>query len=166
MIQRAQLKEWGGTPIVRGGMKAGSAKEAASYYKAVEDQLVEMLKSGKLVSIFPEGTRSETGVMGPFKVMTARLAIRAGVPIIPSGIHGAFGFTTPENFLTGEALKRLILYNIGQPILPKDFPEGDEKKASKELTAELERIVYALTLHPERRHTGRGPVKRTKARQL
>ncbi len=40
------------------------------------------------VMIFPEGTRSTTGDLLPFKDGAFRLAIEAGVPILPLAVHG------------------------------------------------------------------------------
>ncbi|MBX7057090.1 MAG: 1-acyl-sn-glycerol-3-phosphate acyltransferase [Leptospirales bacterium] len=157
---RAQLKEWGGHPIIR-NFRGDGARAAVEYYQELEEFMVNLLKEGMMLSIFPEGTRTETGVMGPFKAMTAKLAIRAGVPIIPSGISGSWKFTSLESVLSGRLFKQTIRYHIGQPILPSEFPQGDEKRAAKELTAYLEKQVYALTQHPERRDH-----PRTKARVL
>ena len=41
------------------------------------------------VMIFPEGTRSTSGDLLPFKDGVFRLAIEAGVPILPLAVHGA-----------------------------------------------------------------------------
>jgi 1-acyl-sn-glycerol-3-phosphate acyltransferase len=40
------------------------------------------------VMIFPEGTRSSTAELLPFKDGAFRLAIDAGVPILPLAVHG------------------------------------------------------------------------------
>lgn len=155
---KAQLMEWGGQPIIR-NYRGDSARDAVQYYKDLEDFMVRVLKEGNILSIYPEGTRTETGVMGPFKAMAAKLAIRAGVPIIPSGISGSFKFLTLESLFSGRIFNTAIQYNIGRPIQPSEFPEGDEKKACKELTAILEKQVYALTQHPERRSRARGKAR-------
>lgn len=168
LYHRTQLETWGGHPIRR-AFKGDSAKDAVAYYQEIEDQMLELLRQGHLLSVFPEGTRSETGVMAPFKPMTARLALRGGVPIIPSGIRGAHGFSDVRTFLSGEAFQRGIYYNIGTPIYPADFPgpdEAGEKAAARALTQELQKQVYALSLHPERRTGGREVPRKTRARQL
>ncbi|MBU3158289.1 1-acyl-sn-glycerol-3-phosphate acyltransferase [Clostridium frigoris] len=46
-------------------------------------QGVEYLKNGYSMLIFPEGTRSRSNTMGEFKKGSMRLAIKAGVPIVP-----------------------------------------------------------------------------------
>ncbi len=51
---------------------------------------VEALKSGTSVAIAPEGTRSGTAELGPFKKGAFHLAMQAGVPIIPIVIKNAY----------------------------------------------------------------------------
>jgi 1-acyl-sn-glycerol-3-phosphate acyltransferase len=48
----------------------------------------EILKGKVSVMIFPEGTRSMTSEMLPFRDGAFRLAIEAGVPILPLALHG------------------------------------------------------------------------------
>ncbi|MGH7497231.1 MAG: lysophospholipid acyltransferase family protein [Gemmatimonadales bacterium] len=48
----------------------------------------EVLKNRVSVMIFPEGTRSTTSDLLPFKDGAFRLAIDAGVPILPLALHG------------------------------------------------------------------------------
>ncbi len=49
---------------------------------------VEVLKAGELLLIFPEGTRSEDGEIGPGELGCALVAGRAGVPIVPCAVVG------------------------------------------------------------------------------
>lgn len=46
-------------------------------------QGVENLKNGVSMVIFPEGTRSKGGVVGDFKPGSLKMAVKAGVPIVP-----------------------------------------------------------------------------------
>ena len=52
--------------------------------------LGEVLKRGGRVIIFPEGTRTTTGALGPFKKMFAILSRELNVPIVPVAISGAY----------------------------------------------------------------------------
>lgn len=151
---REQIKRWGGIPVVR-GFQGNSAKDAVKYYEKLEHQMVDIIQSGEILSIFPEGTRTTSGVMASFKAMAAKLAIRAQVPIIPSGISGAWNMSEPEAFLSGQAFSTKIIYNVGNPIPPEQFPDGNEKKAAKLLTEELEKRVYYLATSPEKRKKSR-----------
>jgi 1-acyl-sn-glycerol-3-phosphate acyltransferase len=147
-----QLRHLGGLPVIRDYNGVEHDKKAAmDYYTKLEDQMVDILKSGEMLSIYPEGTRTETGMMGPFKAMAAKVAIRAGVPVIPSGISGAWKMSSPKAFLSGKAFRAKINYNIGMPIQPSEFPQGPDKKAAKELTEIMEKQVYFLKDNPERR---------------
>lgn len=83
-IMRIPLMGWdmwlsGDVPVMRG--TARSAIEAMR-------RCQEVLKRKVSVIIFPEGTRSPTGDMLPFKDGAFRLAIDAGVPILPLAVSG------------------------------------------------------------------------------
>lgn len=51
---------------------------------------VEYLKRGVSVFAFPEGTRARDGRLAPFKGGVFAMAIKAGVPIVPISICGAY----------------------------------------------------------------------------
>ena len=73
------LRMSGDIPIKRGDAESGgeALKRARTY-----------LDRGMSVMIFPEGTRSAKGTMLPFKSGAFRLAIDAGVPVLPIAVHG------------------------------------------------------------------------------
>jgi len=70
----------GFTPVDRSNPKAARASLEAA---------VQAMKSGRSFVIAPEGTRSRTGQLGPFKSGGFRLAARAGVPVVPITVTGA-----------------------------------------------------------------------------
>lgn len=51
---------------------------------------IERLRAGRILLLFPEGTRTATGALGPFRSGVETIARRAGVPVIPAAIDGAF----------------------------------------------------------------------------
>jgi 1-acyl-sn-glycerol-3-phosphate acyltransferase len=73
------LRMSGDIPIRRGDAESGG--EALSRARAY-------LARGMSVMIFPEGTRSKSGKMLPFKSGAFRLALDAGVPVLPVAVHG------------------------------------------------------------------------------
>jgi 1-acyl-sn-glycerol-3-phosphate acyltransferase len=73
------LRMSGDIPVRRGDAESGG--EALGRAKAY-------LARGMSVMIFPEGTRSATGSLLPFKSGAFRLAIEAGVPVLPIAVNG------------------------------------------------------------------------------
>ncbi len=81
-------------------------------------KLAVVLKKGKNIMIFPEGTRSKDGTLGDFKKLFAILSKELNVPVVPVTINGAHqalpvGSMLPKPF-------RQISVTFQQPI----FPEG------------------------------------------
>ena len=71
---------------------AGVIPVATDYPRAVGESVraaVEVVRSGRLVGIFPEGTRSPDGRLYPGKTGVARIALESGAPVIPVGIIGS-----------------------------------------------------------------------------
>ena len=52
-------------------------------------QTIEKVKEGNSIIIFPEGTRSEDGTIGPFKKGSNLIAIRSNSPMVPVTIIGS-----------------------------------------------------------------------------
>lgn len=55
---------------------------------AALEQAERYLRAGMPVMFFPEGTRSKTNELRPFKLGAFRAAIRTGSPILPIAVHG------------------------------------------------------------------------------
>ncbi|TNJ36331.1 lysophospholipid acyltransferase family protein [Prosthecochloris vibrioformis] len=90
-------------------IKRGQNKEALkSLFKAAE-----VLKNGRSVHIFPEGTRSETGSLLPFKRGAFMVAQKCDRPILPVTIIGS-SFITPKKSLRIQ--KGTVKLIIGTPI--------------------------------------------------
>jgi 1-acyl-sn-glycerol-3-phosphate acyltransferase len=70
----------GYVPVLRGDRESGSIALG---------RLRRYLARGLPVGLFAEGTRSRDGSLRPFKAGPFKLAIEAGVPIVPVAIHGA-----------------------------------------------------------------------------
>ncbi len=85
---------------------------------------VRAVQDGRLVGIFPEGTRSRDGLQHRAKTGVARIAIQAGVPVIPAGIVGtdlAFprGSKLPHPHATSITFGKPIRFDIA-PEAAKD----------------------------------------------
>lgn len=77
--------------------RGDNARSVASLKRAAEK-----IRGGANVIIFPEGTRSPTGVLGPFKSGGFHLALQAGVPVLPATVSGSH-FITPKGSLRVES---------------------------------------------------------------
>ena len=58
--------------------------------KDVLRALANVLEVGGVVSVFPEGTRSPDGAVGPFRSGVEFLVRRTGATVLPVGIEGSF----------------------------------------------------------------------------
>src|SRR6185295_18625583 len=56
---------------------------------SAQREAIELLKKGRALVMFPEGGRTRTGKLMPFKMGAFRLALAHGVPIVPVSIRGA-----------------------------------------------------------------------------
>ncbi len=52
--------------------------------------ILETLDRGEAVIVFPEGTRTKDGEIGRLKAGIGLLAKRAGAPVVPAAVDGAF----------------------------------------------------------------------------
>ena len=80
-LQAAFFRSAGQIPIDRSG---GAASEAALRTG------LRVLASGNLLSLYPEGTRSPDGRLYRGKTGVARMALEAGVPVVPVGLVGLY----------------------------------------------------------------------------
>ncbi len=105
-----------GHSMRRGGYIPLDRSDGRRAMKSIE-AAAAIIKSGRSVVIFPEGTRTRDGHLLPFKRGGFLLAAKAAVPIVPLTINGS-GRVNP--------CKRLELYpgkiriSFGEPILPAE----------------------------------------------
>ncbi len=80
-------------------------------------QALQCLKTGMPVMAFPEGTRSRTGQLGPFKRGPFQLAVKAAVPVIPVVVCGTRDIIAPHSwtFLPAKRMNIRVLPAIHAP---------------------------------------------------
>lgn len=117
------LPRIGAFPVRRGTADRGAIRLA-----------LEVLRSGGLVALFPEGARRQRGSLAPAYSGAALLAIRSGAPVIPVGIEGRF------------RLFHRIHVRIGEPIQPEHWDVQMPLRSS-----ELQRITNEVIMPEIRR---------------
>lgn len=134
-------EELGRIPLVGPAMKRAGhvminrqvkAKAMESYAQAGEK-----IKRGFSPIVFPEGTRSRTGEMLPFKTTPFVLAIAAQVPVVPVYVHNTFQIL-PKGSWRMRSMP--IRVRIGEPV-PTTGLSLDDRTALK---TEVEARVRAL----------------------
>jgi len=120
----ALMRALGGFPVDRGRPDRDALRTAVS-----------LVRNGEIVVMFPEGTRRRKGLAKRFHpephVGAARIALRAGVPLIPAALTGT------------DHLRRLgpIRVAYGPPVPVDDLRELDRKAAA---TIATERLMSAI----------------------
>ena len=88
--------------------------------KALEQvvkQGIEVLKEGRWVVVFPEGTRIPPGEHGTYLASASLLAIRAGAPLVPVA-HNAGDYWRRRELTKSPGVIRV---RIGEPIFPQNI---------------------------------------------
>lgn len=121
-------------PVRREGGEAGEAALKAG---------VEQLQNGLAVAIYPEGTRSPDGKLYRGKTGAARMALRAGCPIIPIGLIGTYD-VQPHNKKLPRFRGIRVGVRFGRPLEFSRY-EGkeDDRFVLRSITDE---ILYELML--------------------
>lgn len=98
---------------------------------------LQVLKEGKLLALFPEGTRSPTGELQPAKGGIGFLISKAGVPVVPAYVDGTFE-ALPKG---AKWVKRgHVRVFFGKPIQPHEIGALGTTRESYE---EIGRLVMA-----------------------
>lgn len=83
-------------------------------------KVIEGVRAGKSLAVFPEGTRTPDGKLQQFKHGAFKIAVRAGVPIVPVSIRGTFELL-PKTTLAPRPGKVDVI--IGEPIETSEYSE-------------------------------------------
>ena len=121
------LRSGGAFPVRRG------EKDAAAIETAIQ-----ICREGKIVAMFPEGTRKTKGLVKKFehrpRTGSARIALGAGVPLVPAAIKGT------------DRLSRFARIKVayGDPVPLDDLGELPVAEAAHDATQRLMERIYEL----------------------
>lgn len=104
--------------------------------------ICQLIKEGKKVLIFPEGTRSLDGQLQELQTGVSLILSRTESMVIPAYIHGLFDIwsrqhKTPKLFGHAKVI-------FGQPIEWKQLKAEDSKAKQKEAMRALEQVMKGL----------------------
>lgn len=104
---------------------------------------VERLRQGVSVLVFPEGTRTKNGCLGPLRDGPALFARRAGVPLVPVYLFRSEA-TWPRGSIVPRFFAQRVEIRLGAPIVP---PAGLDARAQD---AWVSRRLHAWMVAQER----------------
>ena len=110
-----------------------------------------IVRDGRALGLFVEGTRQRTGVPGAIQPGAAMVALQEDVPVIPVAIHGSQTWK-PGNF-------HPLSLAWGEPIHFEGLPKGERatSEASAILQAKIQRALRLPRRDARAWTAGRGP---------
>jgi len=129
-LKKAFFSGVGQVPIDRDNADAAGAALATG---------TRILRDGALLGIYPEGTRSPDGRLYRGKVGVAKMALEAGVPVLPVAMIGMFDVQPP-----GRTVPRIarVGIRIGEPL---DFARYEGMESDRfVLRSMTDEIMYEL----------------------
>ncbi|MEQ8719234.1 MAG: lysophospholipid acyltransferase family protein [Acidimicrobiales bacterium] len=100
----------------------------------------DLLEEGRLLGVYPEGTRSRTGRLHKGRTGIARLAFRTGVPVVPVGIVGTRAIQPPDVACPRPFMRAEL--RIGRPVSPGGYV--DRVPRSLGLRAMTDDVMFAI----------------------
>ena len=87
--------------------------------------VLKAMRENKVISMFPEGTRSPDGGLQPAKPGVGMFACRTGAPVVPARIFGAF-----EAFGRDGKIRPFTPISLvfGKPLWPADYDDPSKGK--------------------------------------
>lgn len=121
-------------PVKRGTADIGAIKET-----------LKRLKQGGLITVFPEGTRTEDGNIGPFQPGVVLIARKTGVPLVPTLILGAFE-AWPRTAKLPRPRRVLVVY--GEPLTAAEIAGLSDEECVSRVRERLIAMMHEYRAHP------------------
>jgi 1-acyl-sn-glycerol-3-phosphate acyltransferase len=119
-------------------LKRGDKKSIAEMMQDAE----KTLKQGNSVFIFPEVTRSETGVLRPFKPGAFILAKKLKLPVLPIAINGSI-HALPKYSINYQGVHHITM-DILEPVEYEEFKDMEIEEFSEYIR---QTIAQRITAH-------------------
>lgn len=102
------------------------------------DRAADSIKAGNSFLIFPEGTRSRTSELLPFKKGGFIMAIKAGAPIVPVAISGGRDAMRKGSWFVRPVMCRI---RIGEPVETAGYSVDDRDQVIAIVRARVEELL-------------------------
>lgn len=115
---------------------------SASAHRTI-GSVADVLRKDDCVLIFPEGTRSKTGELGPFKRGSLMAAFQSGASVVPVAISGSYNMMPKKTFVINRVP---VSIKFGQPISFSKYqgvkPTKDDYESElSRLREEIEKLL-------------------------
>jgi 1-acyl-sn-glycerol-3-phosphate acyltransferase len=146
-IRMLTKKELFQVPVWGRGMVAGEfisidRKNRKQAFRDLEEARKKM-ENGIVLWVAPEGTRSRTGELLPFKKGAFMLALQTGATIIPVGIRGAYDVLPAKT--SRFHLGRHVQVHIGAPIDASQYKKQDRDQLMLDVEARIRELTGSPT---------------------
>lgn len=134
-------------PLMR-GMKHVPVDRYGNARDALEES-IDRLRQGQVIGMFPEGTISPSFVPRPAKSGAARMAMEAGVPLVPAAVWGTQRILTkwrPRNLQRGVAID--VHVGPAVPYEPDDDPDEVTTRLMEDVGGLVDRAVEHYPQEP------------------
>ena len=123
------IKAMGAFPVKRGTADRGAIKQA-----------IAELKAGRVMGIFPEGTRAEPGTLLPAEKGFALIAKQTGIPVVPIALEGT-DKVLPKH---GGLHRAHVTARIGKPMTAAEMLAANPDPSKDALTIISETTMKAI----------------------
>ncbi len=135
MAKSSVFGHWFAGPFMRAMQHIPVDRKAGA---AAFESAVRALKDGELIGVFPEATISTSFTVKDLKAGAARMAVQAGVPIIPAAVWGGHRVATKGHKV--ELRRRVpVTVILGEPIVAE--PEEKAQSLLRRTRAAMEELL-------------------------
>ena len=135
-------KELTGLPLLGRAFQIGGFvpidRSSREHSMTAIEQAADSLRHGNSFLTFPEGTRSKTGALLPFKRGPFLMALKAQVPVVPVAVQGG-----TASMRKGSAIVRpaTVSVRIGEPIPTAGMTLDDREQLANLVRSRVEELL-------------------------
>jgi 1-acyl-sn-glycerol-3-phosphate acyltransferase len=105
---------------------------------------LRVLAEGKVLGIYPEGTRARDGKLHKGKTGIARLALEGRAPVVPSAMIGTFEFLPSGSFRPDFRIRPGVIF--GEPLdFSRYYGQEADRAVLRAVTDEIMRAIQKLS---------------------